>query len=264
MEEASLAGSIFFLNIPADEKTRKICGLLTDLGAKVLNDFDVNMITHLVVSSLPEASTVSAVTPVSRKRAAKMVMSALNRNGQHSGSHLSERDNLVSIASLNKKNVWTLVKLVKVLNTLSKKKQEETNFGRRGDIGVDNEIVVEDLLNSYKSIKKDFCLKANIPQIHFGEAPFSPFLNPRELALNRRQEKMCTEIQLNHVESSRQSLHQLPQRSMQMKRKASYCEICHVTYLDLEEHINSESHRDFASDDNHYKEIDILLKLFDA
>jgi len=112
-------------------------------------------------------------------------------------------------------------------------------------------ISVEDMSGGFKRLVREFLPDKNnqpigIPKLHFNvEYPsVSPFLTTEEAALiwKRKEEKKT-----NNQDESKQS------------KKGGWCECCNLKFSDMDEHLSSLKHKQFALNEVNYKQVDSIL-----
>ncbi|XP_021233340.1 protein DBF4 homolog B isoform X2 [Numida meleagris] len=82
-----------------------------------------------------------------------------------------------------------------------------------------------------------------------GSSPFEP---PKSLSNSCRARAMEGCLVHSNGEKS-------PQSTPVPKKKRGFCECCQETFEELQKHLQSPQHRDFALDDSHYASVDLVI-----
>ncbi|XP_034049913.1 uncharacterized protein dbf4b [Thalassophryne amazonica] len=118
---------------------------------------------------------------------------------------------------------------------------------------------VEDLSRKYKPLHMQ---STTFPSVCYS-GRFSPFESPPQLEREGKQEG-CKHRGRNKVECSIQDKSQSllscnPSPWRRRKKDPSYCECCHQSFTNLEEHLQSDQHRTFVLDSTNYSVLDQLV-----
>ncbi|KAM4714964.1 uncharacterized protein dbf4b [Anableps anableps] len=89
------------------------------------------------------------------------------------------------------------------------------------------------------------------------ESPPPPLFEQHTGEGNNKKRKK--QVENNSKEKSSAQLSCIPSPLRPRKKDTSYCECCHETFTNLEEHLQSDMHRSFALDPSNYKAVDQLV-----
>uniref|UniRef100_H3B0I5 DBF4-type domain-containing protein n=1 Tax=Latimeria chalumnae TaxID=7897 RepID=H3B0I5_LATCH len=107
-------------------------------------------------------------------------------------------------------------------------------------------IKIEDTKRQYKPFHQQF---ESFPELNYiaakGYSPFEPLKSPQ--SSNKNQEKEKSKFSMIKTSTGAG------------KKKKGYCECCHQTFSDLNTHLQSEQHRQFALDASHYTHVDSII-----
>nr|XP_014346364.1 PREDICTED: protein DBF4 homolog B [Latimeria chalumnae] len=122
-------------------------------------------------------------------------------------------------------------------------------------------IKIEDTKRQYKPFHQQF---ESFPELNYiaakGYSPFEPLKSPQSSNKNQEKEKSKDlDWRLENTEEDGGRKSTKPVTAGAGKKKKGYCECCHQTFSDLNTHLQSEQHRQFALDASHYTHVDSII-----
>ncbi|XP_030611371.1 uncharacterized protein dbf4b [Archocentrus centrarchus] len=120
---------------------------------------------------------------------------------------------------------------------------------------------IEDLSRKYKPLHMQ---SMTFPDLYYS-GRFSPFESPPpqfEMETELEGKKTRAKTVKSSIQEKSQSKSPLscnPSRWRPRKKDASYCECCHQSFTNLEEHLQSDQHRTFVLDPSNYSLVDQLM-----
>ncbi|XP_051468518.1 protein DBF4 homolog A isoform X2 [Apus apus] len=292
-----LTGKVFYLDIPSNVISEKIGKDLKELGGKV-ESFLSKDISYLV-SSKKEAKftpTLGQISPVPSPESAHNGGNSSphpsNRKDGHDGSsfkivdtvHMSrgkslvekaikEQDLIPSGSVLSSALSWgvKILHIDDVKNYIEQKKKEVYLMKRAG--GSFKDVGRQVTAPKSKSKLKNPCVKVedrsrryrpfylqlpSFPVLNYCvPKPYSPFEVDKK---HPSVQKQPLSKQRNKINSDKEcgTPVQLPQKD---KKKRGYCECCGKKYEDLQTHLQSEQHQNFARSSQYQVIDDIISKL---
>ncbi|NXN95162.1 DBF4A protein, partial [Rhinopomastus cyanomelas] len=293
-----LTGKVFYLDIPSNVISEKIGKDLKELGGRV-ESFLSKDISYLV-SNKKEAKfalTLGQISPVPSPESAlnggNSSPHPSNRKDRHDGNSfkivdtvrmsrgkslvefaIKEQDLIPSGSILSNALSWgvKILHLDDVKNYIEQKKKELCLIKRAGssfkDVGkqvtaqksrtgrLKNPFVkVEDRSRQYRP----FYLQLPIfPVVNYSvPKPYSPFEVDKKHPSGQKQTQPKQRVKINSDKDCGTPV-VLPQKD---KKKRGYCECCGKKYEDLQTHLESEQHRNFAQS-THYQVVDDIISKF--
>ncbi|NWR68525.1 DBF4A protein, partial [Centropus unirufus] len=293
-----LTGKVFYLDIPSNVISEKIGKDLKELGGRV-ESFLSKDISYLV-STKKEAKFAPALGQISPVPSPELAQSGgnssphpSNRKDGHDRSSfkiadavrmsrgkslvekaIKEQDLIPSGSILSNALSWgvKILHIDDVKNYIEQKKKE-LYLTKRADSsfkdGVSGPAICEDAAGKLKSpfVKvedrsrryRPFYLQfPSFPLLNYCvPKPYSPFEVDKKYLSGQKQTQFK---QRNKINSDKDcgTLVQLPPKD---KKKRGYCECCGKKYEDLQAHLESEQHRNFAQS-THYKVVDDIISKF--
>ncbi|XP_010079670.1 PREDICTED: protein DBF4 homolog A [Pterocles gutturalis] len=293
-----LTGKVFYLDIPSNVISEKIGKDLKELGGRV-ESFLSKDISYLV-SNKKEAKfapTLGQISPVPSPESARNGGNSSphpsNRKDRHDGSSfkivdtvrmsrgkslvekaIKEQDLIPSGSILSNALSWgvKILHIDDVKNYIEQKKKELYLIKRAGssfkDVG--KEVTVQKsrtgrLKNPFVKVEdrsrhyRPFYLQLHsFPVLNYCvPKPYSPFEVDKKHPYGQKQTQSK---QRNKISSDKDcgTPVQLPQKD---KRKRGYCECCGKKYEDLQTHLESEQHQNFAQS-TQYQVVDDIISKF--
>ncbi|NWH63358.1 DBF4A protein, partial [Geococcyx californianus] len=285
-----LTGKVFYLDIPSNVISEKIGKDLKELGGKV-ESFLSKDISYLVSNKkeakfAPALGQISPVpSPESAQNGGNSSLHPSNRKDRHNGSSfkivdtvrmsrgkslvekaIKEQDLIPSGSILSNALSWgvKILHIDDVKNYIEQKKKELYLIKRTDNSFKDvvsagklkNPFVkVEDRSRRYRPFYVQF---PSFPLLNYCvPKPYSPFEVDKKYFSGQKQTQSK---QRNKINSDKDcgTLVQLPQKD---KKKRGYCECCGEKYEDLQAHLESEQHRNFAQS-THYQVVDDIISKF--
>ncbi|XP_023196229.1 protein DBF4 homolog B-like [Xiphophorus maculatus] len=115
---------------------------------------------------------------------------------------------------------------------------------------------IEDSNRKYKPLHMQ---SVAFPSLYF-LGRFSPFESPPPPLFGQGNDKKReNKVENNSKEKSPTQLSCNPPPWRPRRKDASYCECCHETFANLEEHLQSDAHRSFVLDPSNYKSVDQIV-----
>ncbi|KAM6087357.1 protein DBF4 homolog A isoform 1-T1 [Chlamydotis macqueenii] len=293
-----LTGKVFYLDIPSNVISEKIGKDLKELGGRV-ESFLSKDISYLV-SNKKEAKfapTLGQISPVPSPESAcnrgNSSPHPSNRKHRHDGSSfktvdtvcmsrgkslvekaIKEQDLIPSGSILSSALSWgvKILHVDDVKNYIEQKKKELYLIKKAGssfkDVGkqvtaqksrtgrLKNPFVkVEDRSRHYRPF---YLQLPSFPVLNYCvPRPYSPFEVDKKYSSGQKQTQSK---QRNKINSDKDcgTLVQLPQKD---KKKRGYCECCGKKYEDLQTHLESEQHKNFAQS-TQYQVVDDIISKF--
>ncbi|NXY27926.1 DBF4A protein, partial [Pomatorhinus ruficollis] len=285
-----LTGKVFYLDIPSNVVSEKLGKDLKELGGRV-ESFLSKDINYLVTNKKEAkfASTLGQISPVPSPESASNGGNGSphpsNRKGRQDGSSfkivdtvrmsrgkslvekaIKEQDLIPSGSILSNALSWgvKILHIDDVKNCIEQKKRELYLIKRAGSSSKD---VVSASLPFIKILKSPFIRVEDrsrlyrpfylqllsFPFLNYCvPRPYSPFEVDKKYPSGQKQSKERNKI--NSDKDCGMPV-QLPQKD---KKKRGYCECCGKKYEDLQTHLESERHRNFAQS-THYKVVDDII-----
>ncbi|KAM6339246.1 protein DBF4 homolog A isoform 2-T2 [Podargus strigoides] len=284
-----LTGKVFYLDIPSNVISEKIGKDLKELGGRV-ESFLSKDISYLV-SNKKEAKfapTLGQISPVPSPESAC--------NGGNSSSHpssrkdrhdicmsrgkslvekaIKEQDLIPSGSILSNALSWgvKILHIDDVKNYIEHKKKELYLIKRAGSSfkDVDKQVTapksrsklknpfvkVEDRSRCYRPFYLEF---PSFPVLNYCvPKPYSPFEAYKKYPSGEKQAQTKQRNKINSDKGCGTPV-QLPQKD---KKKRGYCECCGKKYEDLQTHLESEQHQNFAQSTQYQVVDDIISKFF--
>ncbi|XP_074691142.1 protein DBF4 homolog A isoform X1 [Strix aluco] len=289
-----LAGKVFYLDIPSNVISEKIGKDLKELGGRV-ESFLSKDISYLV-SNKKEAKfapTLGQISPVPSPESARNGGNSSphpsNRKDRHDGSSfkvgmsrgkslvekaIKEQDLIPSGSILSNALSWgvKVLHIDDVKNYIEQKKKELYLIKRADnsfkDVGKEvtaqksrtgrlkNPFVkVEDRSRNYRPF---YLQLPSFPVLNYCvPKPCSPFEVDKKHPSGQKQTQSKQRNKINSDKDCETPI-QLPQKD---KKKRGYCECCGKKYEDLQTHLESEQHRNFAQS-TQYQVVDDIISKF--
>ncbi|XP_072710423.1 protein DBF4 homolog A isoform X1 [Ciconia boyciana] len=292
-----LTGKVFYLDIPSNVISEKIGKDLKELGGRV-ESFLSKDISYLV-SNKKEAKfapTLGQISPVPSPESARNGGNSSphpsNRKDRHDGSSfkvvdtvrmsrgkslvekaIKEQDLIPSGSILSNALSWgvKILHIDDVKNYIEQKKKELYLIKRAGssfkDVGkqvtapksrsrLKNPFVkVEDRSHQYRPF---YLQLSSFPVLNYCvPKPYSPFEVDKKHPSGQKQTQSKQRNKINSDKDCGTPV-QLPQKD---KKKRGYCECCGKKYEDLQTHLESEQHRNFAQS-TQYQVVDDIISKF--
>ncbi|KAM9233095.1 protein DBF4 homolog A [Leptosomus discolor] len=292
-----LTGKVFYLDIPSNTISEKIGKDLKELGGRV-ESFLSKDISYLV-SNKKEAKfapTLGQISPVpspeSARNGGNSLLHPSNQKDGHGRSSfkivdtvrtsrgkslvekaIKEQDLIPSGSILSNALSWgvKILHLDDVKNYIEQKKKELYLIKRAGssfkDVGkqvaaqksrsrLKNPFVkVEDRSHHYRPFYLQF---PSFPVLNYCvPKPYSPFEVDKKHPSGQKQTQSKQRNKINSDKACGTSI-QLPQKD---KKKRGYCECCGKKYEDLQTHLESEQHQNFAQS-TQYQVVDDIISKF--
>uniref|UniRef100_A0A8D0KQB8 Protein DBF4 homolog A n=1 Tax=Strix occidentalis caurina TaxID=311401 RepID=A0A8D0KQB8_STROC len=275
-----LAGKVFYLDIPSNVISEKIGKDLKELGGRV-ESFLSKDISYLV-SNKKEAKfapTLGQISPVPSPESAHNGGNSSphpsNRKDRHDGSSfkvvdtvgmsrgkslvekaIKEQDLIPSGSILSNALSWgvKVLHIDDVKNYIEQKKKELYLIKRADNSFKD---VVSGSLLFVKINYRPFYLQLpSFPVLNYCvPKPCSPFEVDKKHHSGQKQTQSKNKI---NSDKDCETPIQLPQKD---KKKRGYCECCGKKYEDLQTHLESEQHRNFAQS-TQYQVVDDIISKF--
>ncbi|NXN74656.1 DBF4A protein, partial [Himantopus himantopus] len=294
-----LTGKVFYLDIPSNVISEKIGKDLKELGGRV-ESFLSKDISYLV-SNKKEAKfapTLGQISPVPSPESARNGGNSSphpsNRKDQHDGSSfkigdtvrmsrgkslvekaIKEQDLIPSGSILSNALSWgvKILHIDDVKNYIEQKKKELYLIKRAGSSfkdGVSGSLPFVKMLpgrlkNPFVKVEdrsrryRPFYLQLpSFPVLNYCvPKPYSPFEADKKHPSGQKQTQSKQRNKINSDKDRGTSV-QLPQKD---KKKRGYCECCGKKYEDLQTHLESEQHRNFAQS-TQYQVVDDIISKF--
>ncbi|NXL12482.1 DBF4A protein, partial [Mesembrinibis cayennensis] len=288
-----LTGKVFYLDIPSNVISEKIGKDLKELGGRV-ESFLSKDISYLV-SNKKEAKfapTLGQISPVPSPESARNGGNSSplpsNRKDRHDGSSfkivdtvrmsrgkslvekaIKEQDLIPSGSILSNALSWgvKILHIDDVKNYIEQKKKELYLIKRAGSSFKD---VVS---GSLPFVKMPFVSLTEKTQVHYRPfylqltsfpvlnycvpKPYSPFEVDKKHPSGQKQTQSKQRNKINSDKDCGTPV-QLPQKD---KKKRGYCECCGKKYEDLQTHLESEQHQNFAQS-TQYQVVDDIISKF--
>ncbi|NWS66696.1 DBF4A protein, partial [Crotophaga sulcirostris] len=285
-----LTGKVFYLDIPSNVISEKIGKDLKELGGKV-ESFLSKDISYLVSNKkeakfAPALGQISPVpSPESTQTGGNSSPHPSNRKDRHDGSSfktvdtvrisrgkslvekaIKEQDLIPSGSILSNALSWgvKILHIDDVKNYIEQKKKE-LYLIKRADSSFKDVVSAGKLKNPFVKVEdrsrryRPFYLQfPSFPLLNYCvPKPYSPFEVDKK---NLSGQKQTQFKQRNKINSDKDcgTLVQLPQKD---KKKRGYCECCGKKYEDLQSHLESEQHQNFAQS-THYQVVDDIISKF--
>ncbi|KAM6410961.1 protein DBF4 homolog A isoform 2-T3 [Pluvialis apricaria] len=292
-----LTGKVFYLDIPSNVISEKIGKDLKELGGRV-ESFLSKDISYLV-SNKKEAKfapTLGQISPVPSPESARNGGNSSphpsKRKDQHDGSSfkigdtvrmsrgkslvekaIKEQDLIPSGSILSNALSWgvKVLHIDDVKNYIEQKKKELYLIKRAGSSFKDGGkqvtapksrsrlknpfVKVEDRSRHYRPF---YLQLPSFPVLNYGvPKPYSPFEVDKKHSSGQKQTQSKQRNKINSDKDCGTPV-QLPQKD---KKKRGYCECCGKKYEDLQTHLESEQHRNFAQS-TQYQVVDDIISKF--
>ncbi|XP_068260800.1 protein DBF4 homolog A isoform X1 [Nyctibius grandis] len=292
-----LTGKVFYLDIPSNVISEKIGKDLKDLGGRV-ESFLSKDISYLV-SSKKEAKfapTLGQISPVpspeSIRNGGNSSPHPSNRRDRHDGSSfkivdtvrmsrgkslvekaIKEQDLIPSGSILSNAFSWgvKILHIDDVKNYIEQKKKELYLIKRAGSSFKDVEkqvttpksrsrlknpfVKVEDRSRRYRPF---YLQLPSFPVLNYCvPKPYSPFEVDKKHPSGQKQTQSKQRNKINSDKDCGTAV-QLPQKD---KKKKGYCECCGKKYEDLQTHLETEQHQNFAQS-TQYQVVDDIISKF--
>ncbi|XP_017650931.1 protein DBF4 homolog A isoform X2 [Nannospalax galili] len=288
-----LLGKIFYLDLPSVTISEKLQKDIKDLGGRV-EEFLSKDISYLISNKKEAkyAQTLSRISPVPSPESAYTVETT-SPHPSHDGSSfkspdtvclsrgkllvekaIKDHDFIPSNSILSNALSWG-VKILhiddiryyieqkkKELYVLKKSSTSVRDVGKKVGIGIQKArrrlkkpfLKVEDVSQSYRPF---YLQLTNMPFINYStQKPCSPFDVDKPSSIQKQ-----TQAKLR-IHTDGDKCGGIPvQLQLKEKRKKGYCECCLQKYEDLETHLLSEKHRNFAQSNQYQVVDDIVSKL---
>ncbi|NWI39998.1 DBF4A protein, partial [Picathartes gymnocephalus] len=289
-----LTGKVFYLDIPSNVISEKLGKDLKELGGRV-ESFLSKDINYLVTNKKEAkfAPTLGQISPVPSPESAPYGGNGSphpsNRKDRHDGSSfkivdtvrmsrgkslvekaIKEQDLIPSGSILSNALSWgvKILHIDDIKNCIEKKKRELCLIKRTGNSSKD---VVSASLPFLKMpfvalTKKTVSTKyrpfyLQLPSFPFLNycvpKPYSPFEVDKKYSSGQKQTQSTQRNKINSDKDCGMPA-QFPQKD---KKKRGYCECCGKKYEDLQTHLESERHRNFAQSTQYKVVDDIISKL---
>ncbi|XP_074430707.1 protein DBF4 homolog A isoform X7 [Larus michahellis] len=292
-----LTGKVFYLDIPSNVVSEKIGKDLKELGGRV-ESFLSKDISYLVSNKkeakfAPALGQISPVpSPESARNGGNSSPHPSNRKDRHDGSSfkivdtvrmsrgkslvekaIKEQDLIPSGSILSNALSWgvKILHIDDVKNYIEQKKKELYLIKRAGssfkDVGkqgtasksrsrLKNPFVkVEDRSRHYRPF---YLQLPSFPVLNYCvPKPYSPFEVDKKHPPGQKQTQYKQRNKINSDKDCGIPV-QLPQKD---KKKRGYCECCGKKYEDLQTHLESEQHRNFAQS-TQYQIVDDIISKF--
>ncbi|KAM6209570.1 protein DBF4 homolog A isoform 1-T1 [Sarcoramphus papa] len=292
-----LSGKVFYLDIPSNVISEKIGKDLKELGGRVESFLSKDI--NYLVSNKKEAKfapTLGQISPVPSPESARNGGNSSphpsNQKDRHDGSSfkivdtvrmsrgkslvekaIKEQDLIPSGSILSNALSWgvKILHIDDVKNYVEQKKKELYLIKRAGssfkDVGkqvtaqksrsrLKNPFVkVEDRSRHYRPF---YLQLPSFPVLNYGvPKPYSPFEVDKKHPSGQKQTQSKQRNKINSDKDCGTPV-QLPQKD---KKKRGYCECCGKKYEDLQTHLESEQHRNFAQS-TQYQVVDDIISKF--
>ncbi|NWU58670.1 DBF4A protein, partial [Dromas ardeola] len=285
-----LTGKVFYLDIPSNVISVKIGKDLKELGGRV-ESFLSKDISYLVSNKkeakfAPALGQISPVpSPESARNGGNSSPHPSNRKDRHDGSSfkivdtvrmsrgkslvekaIKEQDLIPSGSILSNALSWgvKILHIDDVKNYIEQKKKELYLIKRAGSSFKDvvsagrlkNPFVkVEDRSRHYRPF---YLQLPSFPVLNYCvPKPYSPFEVDKKHPPGQKQTQYKHRNKINSDKDCGTPV-QLPQKD---KKKKGYCECCGKKYEDLQTHLESEQHRNFAQS-TQYQVVDDIISKF--
>jgi len=252
-DDCPLVGCSFFLDqIPLDEKTRKLCGILISLGANIegsLSGTVTHVLTNRTEAQLAQIKGNVALRssgPISAEQELKFISPAVSSprkkrldkllTASQNGPITYQMEDVLVIAKRMGKRVCHVDAIIPWLN-----RHQQRKFPR---------LAVEDTTGAYKPLEKVFVPeKPPVPSLHLDTAVdfpgLSPFYTREESAILSKKKEEKEGVSKVHKRDTR----------------SGWCECCNANYKSFEQHVNCAKHRSFASNKKNYEQIDSFIAM---
>ncbi|NXJ96771.1 DBF4A protein, partial [Corythaixoides concolor] len=284
-----LTGKVFYLDIPSNVISAKVGKDLKELGGRV-ESFLSKDISYLV-SNKKEAKfapTLGQISPVPSPESARNGGNSSphpsNRKDRHDGSSfkivdtvrmsrgkslvekaIKEQDLIPSGSILSNALSWgvKILHIDDVKNYIEQKKKELYLIKKAGSSFRD--VVTGRLKNPFVKVEdrshhyRPFYLQLpSFPVLNYCiPKPYSPFEMDKKYPSSQKQTQSKPRNKINSDKDCGTPV-QVPQKD---KRKRGYCECCGKKYEDLQTHLESEQHQNFAQSTQYQVVDDIISKL---
>ncbi|NWV73526.1 DBF4A protein, partial [Dasyornis broadbenti] len=292
-----LTGKVFYLDIPSNVISEKLGKDLKELGGRV-ESFLSKDINYLVTNKKEAkfAATLGQISPVPTPESASNGGNGSphpsNQKDRHDGSSfkidtvrmsrgkslvekaIKEQDLIPSGSILSNALSWgvKILHIDDVKNCIEQKKRELYLIKRAGSSSKDVEkhvttqksktgrlkspfIRVEDRSRQYRPF---YLQLLSFPFLNYCvPKPYSPFEVDKKYPAGQKQTQSKQRNKINSDKDSGMPA-QFPQKD---KKKRGYCECCGKKYEDLQTHLESEWHRNFAQSTQYKVVDDIISKL---
>ncbi|NWY49540.1 DBF4A protein, partial [Chionis minor] len=284
-----LTGKVFYLDIPSNVISEKIGKDLKELGGRV-ESFLSKDISYLVSNKkeakfAPALGQISPVpSPESIRNGGNSSPHPGNQKDRHDGSSfkivdtvrmsrgkslvekaIKEQDLIPSGSILSNALSWG-VKILHVddVKNYIEQKKKELFLIKRGGSSV-KDVVTGRLKNPFVKVEdrsrhyRPFYLQLpSFPVLNYCvPKPYSPFEVDKKYPSGQKQTQSKQRNKINSDKDCGTPV-QLPQKD---KKKRGYCECCGKKYEDLQTHLESEQHRNFAQS-TQYQVVDDIISKF--
>ncbi|NWW39238.1 DBF4A protein, partial [Panurus biarmicus] len=287
-----LTGKVFYLDIPSNVISEKLGRDLKELGGRV-ESFLSKDINYLVTNKKEAkfAATLGQISPVPSPEPAPNGGSGSphpsNRKDRHDGSSfkivdtvrmsrgkslvekaIKEQDLIPSGSILSNALSWgvKILHIDDVKNCIEQKKKELYLIKRAGSSSKDVVSASRPFIRMPFVTKKTLSTQyrpfylqlLSFPFLNYCvPKPYSPFEVDKKYSSGQKQTQSKERNKINSDEDCGMPA-QLPQKD---KKKRGYCECCGKKYEDLQTHLESERHRNFAQSTQYKVVDDIISKL---
>ncbi|NXK93008.1 DBF4A protein, partial [Formicarius rufipectus] len=283
-----LTGKTFYLDIPSNVISEKLGKDLKELGGRV-ESFLSKDINYLVTNKKEAkfARTFGHISPVPSPESAHIGGNGSphhsNRKDQRGGSSfklvdtvcmsrgkslvekaIKEQDLIPSGSILSNALSWgvKILHIDDVKNCIEQKKRE-LYLLKRADSSF-KDVVTGRLKNPFIRVEDKSCqyrpFYLQLPSFPFLNycvpKPYSPFEVDKKYPSGKKQTQSKQRSKINKKDCEMPA--QLPQKD---KKKGGYCECCGKKYEDLQTHLESERHQNFAQSTQYKVVDDIISKL---
>ncbi|NXF03045.1 DBF4A protein, partial [Smithornis capensis] len=283
-----LAGKVFYLDIPSNVISEKLGKDLKELGGRV-ESFLSKDINYLVTNKKEAkfAPTLGQISPIPSPESAHTGGNGSphpsNRKDRHDGSSfkvvdtvrmsrgkslvekaIKEQDLIPSGSILSNALSWG-VKILHIDDVKSciEQKKRELYLIKRADSAFKDVVSAGRLKNPFIRVEdrsrqyRPFYLQLpSFPFLNYCvPKPYSPFEVDKKYPSGQKQTQSKQSRTKINSDKNYGMPAQLPQKD---KKKRGYCECCGKKYEDLETHLESERHRNFAQS-TQYKVVDNII-----
>ncbi|XP_055276567.1 protein DBF4 homolog A isoform X2 [Moschus berezovskii] len=268
-----LWGKVFYIDLPSATISEKLQKDIKDLGGRV-EEFLSKDISYLISNKKEAkfAQTLGRISPIPSPDSAN-IAETTSPHPSHDGSSFKspETDFIPSNSILSNALSWG-VKILhiddvryyieqrkKELYLLKKSSTSVRDVGKRVGVGTQKTksrlkkpfVKVEDMSQLYRPF---YLQLTNMPFINYSiQKPSSPFDVEKPSSTQKQ-----TQVKLR-IQTDGDKCGGIPvQFQLKEKKKKGYCECCLQKYEDLDIHLLSEQHRNFAQS-NHYQVVDDIV-----
>ncbi|XP_066897790.1 protein DBF4 homolog A isoform X2 [Kogia breviceps] len=270
-----LWGKVFYIDLPSVTISEKLQKDIKDLGGRV-EEFLSKDISYLISNKKEAkfAQTLGQISPVPSPESAYTAETTTSPHPSHDGSSFKSPDTdfIPSNSILSNALSWGVKVLhiddircyieqkKKELYLLKKSSTSVRDGGKRVSIGTQKArtgrlkkpfVKVEDINQLYRPF---YLQLTSMPFINYSvQKPYSPF-DIDKPSTTQKQTQVKQRIQTDGDKCGGIPV----QLQLKEKKKKGYCECCLQKYEDLDTHLLSEQHRNFAQS-NHYQVVDDIV-----